>query len=344
MQTWSRHEKEDHEGINFPCMPNGVIEFTRHGRECALCGLEPTEEHLRSHNIEQCTQLKHVFKRRNELSKHLELHGVARRSRLSDMLMTKWQRVPEKRAWACGFCKGLFSSLTEFHKHIAVQHYECGEGREWDHTKVILGLLSQPHVAESWERLLATRFQVHSFLSCKWKKSKARELQFRLELGREPGDVLALAALGSAIYDHNLLKDSYRHGEPSNSDMDSRSMADESGPPVPPKPLPSVPSSQDQSSSNTRIPDRIRKADIPMSDRFQTSSSQLFNSMPDGMEPHTHPDEQCGRGWLDQLTGNDGPNPINLGAIGMDWDFDFSPQLSFPFEVIQNSRHQGDEH
>lgn len=335
MQTWSRHEKEDHEGINFPCMPNGVIEFTRHGRECALCGLEPTEEHLRSHNIEQCTQQKHVFKRRNELSKHLEYHGVARRSRLSEMLMTKWQRVPEKRAWACGFCKGLFSSLTEFHKHIAVQHYECGEEREWDHTKVILGLLSQPHVTDSWERLLATRFQVHSFLSCKWKKSKTRELQFRLELGREAGDVLAVAALGCAIYDHNLLKDAYRHGEPSTSDLDLRSMTDESRPPVPPKPLSSLPSPQDQSNSNTRIPDRIREADIRLPDRlpdrFQTPSSQLLESMSDGMEPHTQLDKQNGREWLDQFTGDNSPDPLNLGAMGMDWDWDFSPQLSFPF-------------
>ncbi|KAL8853826.1 MAG: hypothetical protein Q9221_001297 [Calogaya cf. arnoldii] len=234
MQTWARHEKEDHEDISFPCMPNGAIEIIGCSRACALCGQEPTEEHLRSHNIERCTQLKHVFKRSDQLKQHLESHGLAKKSRRSDLLVTKWQRVPDKQAWACGFCKAVSTSLMDFHKHVAVTHYERGEERPWDHTKVILGLLSQSHIAGSWERLLASRFRVKS-LSCKWSKTKSGCLQTRLELGQEPGEVLAEAALDCAIYDRDLLHEAFRPQESSTLGMSRRSSPTVSGPPVPPK-------------------------------------------------------------------------------------------------------------
>ncbi|KAL8983307.1 MAG: hypothetical protein Q9205_002419 [Flavoplaca limonia] len=235
MQTWARHEKEDHEDISFPCMPYGAIEITGCGRACALCGQEPTEEHLRGHNIERCTQLKQVFKRSDHLKQHLESHGLARKSRQSELLVTKWQRVPDKQAWACGFCKAVSSSLVDFHKHVAGQHYERGEDRKWDYTKVILGLLSQAHIVGPWERLLASSFKVE-FLSCKWSKSKSGCLQTRLELGQEPGEVLAQAALDCAIYDRDLLHEASRPQESSTSGMSKTSSPTVSGPPVPPKP------------------------------------------------------------------------------------------------------------
>lgn len=239
MQTWSRHEKEDHEDISFPCMPEGAIEFTIHGRQCALCGQTPTEEHLRNHNIDQCTQSKNVFKRGYELRKHLETHGFAKKSRQSDVLLQKWQRVPDKRAWSCGYCNpGLFPSLADFHKHVAVEHYERGETREWDHTKVILGLLSQDHIAASWERLLAATFKVEALLaglSCKWSKSRITTLQTRLELGQEPPEVLAEAALDCAKYDRDLLNEASRHRGQLSRESSRSHLADKSGPPVPPK-------------------------------------------------------------------------------------------------------------
>lgn len=259
------------------------------------------------------------------------------------MLMTKWQRVPEKRAWACGFCRGLSFSLTEFHKHIAVQHYECGEQREWDHTKVILGLLSQPHVADPWERLLATRFQLHAFLSCKWKKSKTRELQLRLELGREPGDVLALAALGCAIYDHKSLKDAYRHCELSTSDLDTRYMADGSGPPVPPKPLPSPHFPQDQSKSITRIRNETRKADISVFNSLENPGPQLLDSFLASTDSATHLGEQIDQGWLDQIPKESSTDFLDLTAMEMDLDLDFSRQLSFPYEIMNDCCHENGE-
>ncbi|KAL9589047.1 MAG: hypothetical protein Q9203_002159 [Teloschistes exilis] len=229
MQTWSRHEKEDHEDISFPCMPEGAIEFTIHGRQCALCGQTPTEEHLSRHNIDHCTQSKNVFKRGYELRKHLETHGFAKKSRQSDVLLQKWQRVP-----------------ADFHKHVAVEHYERGETREWDHTKVILGLLSQEHIAASWERLLAATFKVEALragLSCKWSKSRITTLQTRLELGQEPPEVLAEAALDCAKYDRDLLNEASRHRARLSRESSRSHLTDKSGPPVPPKNRLSSPSS-----------------------------------------------------------------------------------------------------
>ncbi|KAI4133622.1 MAG: hypothetical protein LQ338_000134 [Usnochroma carphineum] len=335
MQTWSRHEKEDHEDISFPCMPNGAIGFTKYGRECAFCGQEPTEEHLRSHNIEQCTQLKHVFKRSYELKQHLEAHGVAKESKLSKMLVTMWQRKPDKQAWACGFCKGLFSSLPEFHKHIATQHYERGETREWDHTKVILGLLSQPRIAALWHRLLVTRFKVQS-LSCKWKKSRTRELQLRLELGQEPGDVLALAALDCAAYDHGLLHEVYRRSDTWTSTSDTSTTFGALGPPVPPKPLASRPSSQEQSSSKTRNTDEKRATEISPSDRFKTPSPQLFDSSLHGTDIHAEYPTFSSEDILHDLNRD---NLADLGDpidIDMEWQTDYSSQLHFPLEETQD--------
>ncbi|KAL8703436.1 MAG: hypothetical protein Q9201_003374 [Fulgogasparrea decipioides] len=278
MQTWSRHEKEDHEDISFPCMPDGAIEITINGRQCALCGQEPTEEHLRSHNIEQCTQLKHVFKRNYELRKHLETHGLPRKSKLSDILVSKWQRVPDKQVWACGFCRRLCPSLAEFHKHVAVEHYERGENRTWDHTKVILGLLSQPHIAQSWDRLLASRFKVQT-LSCKWSKSKTGCLQTRLERGQEPGDVLAEAALDCAIYDHEHLHEVFRHTEPSPRGSERTCSAGTPGPPVPPKPLPVPSSSNGGNVPKAHIGQKILNTRPPSpDDMFKTPSPPIFDT------------------------------------------------------------------
>ncbi|KAL8678633.1 MAG: hypothetical protein Q9186_005023 [Xanthomendoza sp. 1 TL-2023] len=280
MQTWSRHEKEDHEDISFPCMPNGAIEVTADGRRCALCGQEPTEEHLRSHNIERCTQLNPVFKRSDQLKQHLETHGLNRRSRRSDLLVNKWQRVPDKRAWACGFCKALSTSLVDFHRHVAVQHYERGEDRKWDHTKVILGLLSQSHVAGPWERLLASHFRVQS-LSCKWSKTKTGCLQTRLALGQEPGDILAEAALDCAIFDRDLLHDAFRRQEPSTLDSFRVSPPIVSGPPVPPKPLSSSPSNRLEDGLEFRAgPSTVDIKPFLELDQFQTPSLPLLDLSP----------------------------------------------------------------
>ncbi|KAL8737507.1 MAG: hypothetical protein Q9181_001607 [Wetmoreana brouardii] len=325
MQTWSRHEKEDHEDISFPCMPDGAIEFTLHGRQCALCGQEPTEEHLRSHNIEQCTQLKHEFKRIYELRKHLESHGLPRKSKLSDILVSKWQRVPDKQAWACGFCRRLCPSLAEFHKHVAVEHYERGEDRPWDHTKVILGLLSQPHIAQSWDRLLASRFRVQK-LSCKWSKSRTGCLQTRLSSGQEPGDVLAEAALDCAMYDHEQLQEIFRRNEPPPRGSEWTCLAGNPGPPVPPKPLPVPSSSNGGNIPKAHVGQKLLNTRPPSSDdMFKTPSPPIFDA---ALGAYTNIFDHPSQEHLNDFDSNHGLETINHN------DVTFSPSSSSPPLVL----------
>lgn len=310
MQTWARHEKEDHEDISFPCMPNGAIEITACGRACALCGQEPTEEHLRGHNIERCIQLKQVFKRSDHLKQHLESHGLARKSRQSELLVTKWQRVPDKQAWACGFCKAISSSLVDFHKHVAGQHYERGEDRKWDHTKVILGLLSQAHIAGPWERLLASRFKV-SFLSCKWSKSKSGCLQTRLELGQEPGEVLAQAALDCAIYDRDLLHEAFRPQESSTSGMSKTSSPTVSGPPVPPKPsFVQQPSRAEDVFGSNAGQGSVDLMALSSFDHFKIPSPPLLDLSPRAWEFYMSHLDQTDRDYHYDLNSYDDPEAI----------------------------------
>ncbi|KAL8834129.1 MAG: hypothetical protein Q9170_003903 [Blastenia crenularia] len=343
MQAWSRHEKEDHEDINFPCMPNGPIEITLRGRECALCGQQPTKEHLENHHIERCIQLKHVFKRSYELKQHLETHGLVKKSRQSDVLVSKWQQVPNKKAWACGFCKGLFTSLAEFHKHIAAQHYEQDETREWDHTKVILGLLSQPHVSDPWKLLLASRFKVEflsfTYLSCKWKKSNTGRLQFRLELGEETGESLAQAALDCAIYDHSLLHETFRCVEGSNPDPDIVFLTDALGPPVPPKPLPLRPPHQDHSQLKTYTAER-KTAESLSSDQFKTPSPPLFDASISA-DHHSDRPKSPFRGFSNDFSKTTEGDLVNPADISMDRSIEFLPHQWLHWEDAPNTYYTG---
>lgn len=335
MQTWSRHEKEDHEKIYYPCMPNGAIEVTFHGRECALCGQKPTEEHLQSHKIERCTQSKQVFKRSYELKQHLESHGVAKKSKLSEILVTKWQQTPDKQAWACGFCKELFSSLAEFHKHIAVHHYERGEDREWDHTKVILGLLSQSFVADAWQRLLASRFRVQS-LSCKWKRSKTGSLQSRLEIGRESGEVLAQAALECATYDQSLLHEKFRCKDLITPNSDSNSSTVTLGPPVPSKPLPLRPSPPCRRFQGNHAPNDIATVEAATSDQFDNSSPLIFGTSMPKTERNPANLETANPGYLDNIFSD---VYIDFMNIDFDWHMDFPSHFRLPDEVTESDLH-----
>ncbi|KAL8963227.1 MAG: hypothetical protein Q9193_000478 [Seirophora villosa] len=336
MQTWSRHEKEDHEKIYYPCMPNGAIEVTFHGRECALCGQKPTEEHLESHKIERCTQSKQVFKRSYELKQHLESHGVAKKSKLSEILVTKWQQTPDKQAWACGFCKELFSSLAEFHKHIAVQHYERGEDREWDHTKVILGLLSQSFVADAWQRLLASRFRVQK-LSCKWKRSKTGSLQSRLEIGRESGEVLAQAALECANYDQSFLHERFRCKELITPNSDSNSSTITLGPPVPSKPLPLRPSPPDRKTQGNHAPNDIATVEAATSDQFDNSSPLIFGTSIPKTERNPANLETANPEYSDNIFSD-----VNMGIpldFDFDWHMDFPSHFRLPNEITESDLH-----
>ncbi|KAL8673269.1 MAG: hypothetical protein Q9168_002307 [Polycauliona sp. 1 TL-2023] len=333
MQTWARHEKEDHEDFTFPCMPNGPIEITECGRACALCGQEPTEEHLRGHNIERCTQLKQSFKRSDHLKLHLESHGLAKKSRRSDSLVYKWQRVPDKQAWACGFCKAVSTSLVDFHKHVATQHYERGEDREWEQTKVVLGLLSQAHIAGSWQRLLASRFRAQA-VSCKWNKTKSGDLQTRLQLCQEPGDVLAEAALECARYDRDLLHEAFRPHDSSTSNLIRNSSMTLSGPPVPPKPQPQPfqpPPSRGSMSESNAGQGSVDLMTLSSFDHFNTPSPPLIDLSPRAWEFYMSCLDQAGSDC--QYDWNSFVDP---GLLTQPMDIDVAPKMGFPSYSLRN--------
>lgn len=107
--------------------------------------------------------------------------------------------LPKKRAWGCGFCGQSLPTLSNRFKHIA-EHYEDGMKRsQWNHSWVILGLLTQPYVLDSWSLVLVDK-GVCDWSTCSWSKETTSELQNELELeGPKTGATLAMDA-------YNLMK------------------------------------------------------------------------------------------------------------------------------------------
>ena len=65
---------------------------------------------------------------------------------------------------------------------------------------MIRGLLLQPGVSESWQRILASQpGSIESLL--RWDVSVVRKLQFRLEVGNGSADILAESAFNESTYD-----------------------------------------------------------------------------------------------------------------------------------------------
>lgn len=192
---WARHEREKHEEHEYPCMPNGAIEFTEQGPVCAICKTkDPDKVHLDKHNIGSCigTHLStQVYKRRIDLVNHLKLrHEISNGQGLAE----DWKRAPNKQAWACGFCVNYFPHRMDRVNHIYAEHYAQGaDMRNWDPVKVIQGLLRQPRLWDKWsEHLLARYSSAPPELT--WHASVVGSLQKRLEMGEESPDVLVAAA------------------------------------------------------------------------------------------------------------------------------------------------------
>ncbi|KAG6005677.1 hypothetical protein E4U21_007794 [Claviceps maximensis] len=68
----------------------------------------------------------------------------------------------KRKYWACGFCSALHPARERHVEHVA-RHFECGLTKaEWMHSRVIYGLLHQPHVHEAWENLVEAKQSEHS--------------------------------------------------------------------------------------------------------------------------------------------------------------------------------------
>lgn len=72
-------------------------------------------------------------------------------------------------AWGCGFCAASISSRNDYLEHVG-SHYDEGKSRhEWQHTRVIEGLLRQPKVVTAWTALVTKEEQARgSKLRFQW--------------------------------------------------------------------------------------------------------------------------------------------------------------------------------
>lgn len=196
---WKRHMKE-HE-TRYPCIPQGHEIHTPHGPECVLCGvLNPDERHYNSHKILQCSNKSLVarsYTRKCHLVNHLKTHGVSDGSALAE----DWRDTLDKKYFSCGFCIACFHSHTDQLNHIDSAHYKKHQHiSEWDANRIILGLLLQPGVQESWRNILTENSRCNE-LGFHWNPIAVKSLQLRLEKCEEPVNNLALAAFNESIYD-----------------------------------------------------------------------------------------------------------------------------------------------
>lgn len=86
----------------------------------------------------------------------------------------------DKDAWGCGFCGCLLTTWEERCEHIAL-HFEEKKSK-WNFTNVILGLLKQPDVCQSWARLLTQRHgDEQNWPQFTWESKKCNRLRYKLE-------------------------------------------------------------------------------------------------------------------------------------------------------------------
>lgn len=195
---WKRHMKE-HE-TRYPCLPHGREIHTAHGPECALCGvLNPDERHYSLHKTLPCsdkTLVTRSYTRKSHLINHLKSHGISDGFALAE----KWRDTIDKKYFSCGFCIAFFHSHTDQLNHIDNVHYKNHQHiSEWESNRVILGLLLQPGVQDSWRNLL-TVYPQYNLSGFRWSPGAAKNLQLRLEKSDEAANNLALAAFKESTY------------------------------------------------------------------------------------------------------------------------------------------------
>lgn len=113
-------------------------------------------------------------------------------------LAESWRVNSGKQAWSCGLCTRSFSVFGDRLKHIDIEHFKKHHNvRDWDRSKVILGLLLQPGVKEAWENLVASK-NLHDSTDFTWEGPALDELQHLLEMGPSTGQ--SAGSLAAAAY------------------------------------------------------------------------------------------------------------------------------------------------
>ncbi len=173
--------------------------FDETGRrvKCRLCGaLDPSEEHLGTHNTQICGQgVPGSFscKRRDHMVRHLKrCHNVQGKAR-GEAVADKWKETTKKQAWSCGFCVHVFDTFGDRLRHIA-KHFEDGQTLDkWDTLNVIEGFLLQPGMIRASDMPLDLRSSGRVL-----QQDVIEKLQHDLELG--PSDSMPATALVKKVY------------------------------------------------------------------------------------------------------------------------------------------------
>ena len=172
---WKVHEQRYHEQqAQYPCPDcNQVLYAETHFRS----------HHRDAHGCQQCTHAKEVTR---------EVDPRRRRT-----------------AWGCGFCGQLLDDWEKRCDHISA-HYDEGLKRaDWDHSKVIIGLLRQPDLDSAWKTLLISKHGQHPNppLMIRWsKETTARSHGDNLQLQ----DLLELGAIGRNV--QSIVQSAYEQG------------------------------------------------------------------------------------------------------------------------------------
>ena len=149
---------------------------------------------MKEHEIAwQChiCRKRRFFKKSNLVRHLIESHHLSNNA-ASDQAW-ECRRVETKKAYACGFCIRVFSTLSHQLDHIDTEHWRWYLPiREWDLNKVIQGLLLHPGIQSSWLNLLRDTSSPTQDLT--WIPSEAKSLIRRLQSSQEPADNLAAAA------------------------------------------------------------------------------------------------------------------------------------------------------
>ena len=191
---FKRHIREH--DTRYYCTPRQSVVYTEDGPTCAFCSTwNPDPRHLSTHNTPKCRGKKYT--RKISLINHLKKnHGAEDSSELTN----RSEHNDGRKYFACGFCGSCFGSRNDQVNHIEIVHYRLSEHISgWDPDKVIRGLLTQPGVNEHWQSALAAdpRRQESMFT---WYPDIVKDLQHRLEMSREPPDVLCRVAISESSY------------------------------------------------------------------------------------------------------------------------------------------------
>lgn len=212
VSDWRKHEKTHVE--TYYCMLRGPLEQTKGSSKCTLCGISnPSEKHLGAHNIQTCGEGvlgSFSCKRRTDLVRHLRnCHDVLGKAQ-GEAIADKCKETTNKQAWSCGFCGHLVHIFGDRLKHVAT-HFERGQTLdEWDTTKEIEGLLSQPGMVSAWQWQLAASPMGWESSEFIWKKHVVKDLQRDLEVG--PADTKHAATLAKAAYEARQPRWDLLHG------------------------------------------------------------------------------------------------------------------------------------